>query len=262
MSSRLSVALNVAQQVGKFVVSRQSSIREIKEKSSPVDVVTEVDKEAQEMIIKELSSHFSHDFFWGEESDYPLEDFSSTWVIDPLDGTSNYIHNLPLYGISIAYWREEQPIIGVLEFPRLGETFWAERRKGAFLNGERIRVSQIKEPHRAIVGTGFPHQVEKWALVEPAYARIVAEYQALRSLGSAALGLAYVACGRLEGYLQLGLSFYDVAAGICLVEEAGGEIKELGGRKWSIRSRSILATNSEIELGKLSSVSAEDAKFQ
>lgn len=248
MRSRLSVALNVAQDVGKFVMNHQNSIREIKRKSSPVDLVTDVDKEAQEMIIKELSSRFPQDLFWGEESGYPLEDFSSTWVIDPIDGTSNYIHNLPLYGVSIAYLREEEPIIGVLEFPRLGETFWAEKGKGAFLNGEKIRVSRIKEAHRAIVGTGFPREVGEWELMEPAYAQIVTKCQALRSLGSAALGVAYVACGRLEGYLQLGLSFYDVAAGVCLVGEAGGEIKELEGKEWSVRSRSILATNSEIEL--------------
>lgn len=250
MTSRLSIALDVAQKVGKFVIAHQNSIREITEKSSPIDVVTEVDREAQEMIIEELSSRFAQDIFWGEESGYPLEDFSSTWVIDPIDGTSNYIHNLPLYGVSIAYLREGEPIIGVLEFPRLRETFWAEKGKGAFLNGERIRVSEIKEMHRSIIGTGFPHRGAKWQLMEPIYARILSECQALRSLGSAALGVAYVACGRLEGYLQLGLSFYDIAAAVCLVEEAGGEIRDLESEKWSVKSRSILATNSKTEMEK------------
>jgi len=248
--TRLSVALDVAKEVGKFVMDHENHIQEIKEKNSPFDVVTEVDKEAQEMIIEGLSSHFAQDLFWGEESDYPLEDFSSTWVIDPIDGTSNYIHNLPLYGISIAYLREGEPIIGVLDFPRLGETFWAEKGKGAFLNGERIRVSDIKEMHRTIVGTGFPHQSAKWQIMEPVYAQIAAECQALRSFGSAALGVAYVACGRLEGYLQLGLSFYDVAAAVCLVREAGGEVRELGNKEWNVRSRSILVTNSKIGMEK------------
>jgi len=250
VTARLSVALDVAKKAGNFAMAHQNSIREIKEKNSPVDVVTEVDKEVQEMIIKELSSHFAQDLFWGEESGYPLEDFSSTWVIDPIDGTSNYIHNLPLYGISIAYLREGEPIIGVLEIPRLRETFWAEKGGGAFLNGERIRVSEIKEMHRAIVGTGFPHRGAKWQIMEPVYAQILSECQALRSLGSAALGVAYVACGRLEGYLQLGLSFYDIAAAICLVREAGGKIRELESEKWNVKSRSILATNSKIEMGK------------
>ncbi|MBP9015702.1 MAG: inositol monophosphatase [Candidatus Atribacteria bacterium] len=250
MTSRLSVALEVAQKVGKFVMAHQNSIREITEKSSPIDVVTEVDKEAQKMIIKELSSRFTQDLFWGEESGYPLEDFSSTWVIDPIDGTSNYIHNLPLYGISIAYLKEGKPIIGVLEFPRLRETFWAEKGEGAFLNGERIQVSEIKEMYRAIVGTGFPHRGAKWQIMEPIYAQILSECQALRSLGSAALGVAYVACGRLEGYLQLGLSFYDIAAAICLVEEAGGKIRDLKNKEWSVESRSILATNSKIGMEK------------
>ena len=186
-------------------MNHQNSIREIKRKSSPVDLVTDVDKEAQEMIIKELSSRFPQDLFWGEESGYPSgRFFPPPGVIDPIDGTSNYIHNLPLYGVSIAYLREEEPIIGVLEFPRLGETFWAEKGKGAFLNGEKIRVSRIKEAHRAIVGTGFPREVGEWELMEPAYAQIVTKCQALRSLGSAALGVAYVACGRLEGISSWG----------------------------------------------------------
>lgn len=247
-AARLERAKEVALEVGEFVLSRQNSIQRIEAKSSPIDVVTEVDKEAQVMIIERLKSSFPEDVFWGEESSEALSDFSHTWVIDPIDGTSNYVHGLPFYGVAISYFSQGEPVLGVIYIPAFRELFWAERGKGAFLNGERIQVSSTNALHEAIFVVGFPHRKRRWEVVEPLYAYLLGECQALRSFGSAALGLAYVACGRCEGYIQIGISFYDVAAGVCIVQEAGGLVRELSGRGWDFVSRSICAYNGSIDL--------------
>ncbi|MBC7217158.1 MAG: inositol monophosphatase [Candidatus Caldatribacterium sp.] len=248
---RLEAAKRIAQDVGKFVLSRTHNLGRIETKSSPIDVVTEVDKEAQRYIAEALHKAFPEDTIWGEESGEPLQDFSHSWVIDPIDGTSNYIHGLPFYAVSIAYFLEGKPILGVLFAPALGELFFALRGEGAFLNGERIRVSQVSALHEAIFITGFPHMRRRFEVMAPIYEYLLAECQALRSFGSAALGLAYVACGRCEGYLQLGVSFYDVAAGVCLVEEAGGVVQELSGKSWSYVSRSLCVSNGHIDLASI-----------
>lgn len=251
LKKRLEVAKHIAQEVGEFILSRTQNLGRIEAKSSPIDVVTEVDKEAQQRIATALQEAFPEDAIWGEESTEPLKDFSHTWVIDPIDGTSNYIHGLPFYTVSIAYFLEGKPVLGVLFAPALGELFWALRGNGAFRNGERIRVSGVRSLHEAIFVTGFPHTKRRFEVMAPIYEYLLGECQALRSFGSAALGLAYVACGKCEGYLQLGISFYDVAAGVCLVEEAGGTAQELSGKPWSYVSRSICVSNGLIDLAAI-----------
>jgi myo-inositol-1(or 4)-monophosphatase len=254
LSEKTKRALEVAKKAGAFIFSRRHSVGKIDTKSSAIDVVTEVDREAQDLITRELASSFPVDLVWGEESGYPLHDFSSTWVIDPIDGTSNYIHGLPFYSVSIAYFSGGKPSIGVVYVPALGELFFAEEGQGAFLNDQPIRVSPRKEWYQAIVGTGFPHKERSWKIMEPLYARLSLRCQALRALGSAAMGVAYVACGRLEGYVQLGISFYDVAAGICLVREAQGFVGDLWGQEWDVTSRSLWVTNGLLDLGVVTNI--------
>ncbi len=251
LRERLEAAKHIAQDAGAFVLSRTHNPGRIEAKSSPIDVVTEVDRETQRRITEALREAFPEDTIWGEESGEALSDFSHTWVIDPIDGTSNYVHGLPFYTVSLAYFLEGKPVLGVLFAPALGELFWALRGEGAFLNGERIRVSQVSALHEAIFITGFPHTKRRFEVMAPIYEYLLAECQALRSFGSAALGLAYVACGRCEGYLQLGISFYDVAAGVCLVEEAGGVVRELSGKPWSYVSRSLCVSNGAIDLASI-----------
>lgn len=262
ISERTQRALEIAREAGKFAFSRRHSIGKIETKSSLVDVVTEVDKETQHFITRELSRSFPADLVWGEESGYPLEDFSSTWVIDPIDGTNNYIHGLPFYAVSLAYFRDGKPSIGVIYAPVLEELFFAEEGQGAFLNGKLIRVSPVNAWHQAIVGTGFPHEEEHWKFMEPLYARLSTSCQALRSMGSAALGVAYVACGRFEVYVQLGISFYDVAAGICLAQEAKGTISDLWGKEWTFASRSLWVTNGVLDLGIVKGLLPEEIPAQ
>ena len=167
ISEKAQKALEIAQRAGEFVYSRRHSVGKIEAKSSAIDVVTEVDREAQNLITQELHRYFPADLIWGEESGYPLHDFSSTWVIDPVDGTNNYIHGLPFYSVSIAYFREGRPSIGVIYAPVLGELFFAEEGEGAFLNEKPIQVSPVRAWHQALIGTGFPHDGRYWKLMEP-----------------------------------------------------------------------------------------------
>lgn len=247
LKKRLDIALPLARQCGKFLVDRQRSIGHIEEKSSSIDLVTEVDREAQELIFSTLQSAFPGDVLWGEESGYQLQDFSSTWVVDPIDGTTNYIHGLPGYTVSIAYYRDGKPVLGVIDSPTLQETFWGFKNGGAYLNGHPIQVTGENRIHRALLATGFPHDPDRCGIMMPVYTRILCRSQALRALGSAALAIVSVASGRLEGYFQIGISFYDIAAGVCLVEEAGGVVTELTGDPWTAESRTVLATNQVLQ---------------
>ncbi len=244
---RLNRALDVVKKAGEIAQQRQQSIGFIEDKTSPMDIVTDIDRETQHMILNTLKSYFPEDEIWGEESGYPLQDFSATWVVDPIDGTTNYVHGLPLYGISLAYYHHGWPVIGVIDSPAFRETFWAEKGSGAYLNGKPIKISQVTDIRRSLVSTGFPHEQSRCDIVIPVYHRLLCRTQALRAIGSAALGVAYVACGRFEAYFQLGVSFYDVAAGVCMLEETGGAVLQLDGKTWGTASRSIVAINPLIQ---------------
>jgi myo-inositol-1(or 4)-monophosphatase len=244
---RLNKALDIVKIAGMIAQERQQSIGHIEDKTSPMDVVTDIDRETQDLILKTLKKNFPEDITWGEESGYPLKDFSSTWVLDPIDGTTNYIHGLPLYSISLAYYHQGIPVIGVIDSPAFGETFFSERGNGAYLNGKSIQLSDVKDLRRSLLSTGFPHEQNRCDIIIPVYKHLLCRTQALRAIGSAALGIAYVACGRFEAYFQFGISFYDVAAGVCILEEAGGRVLQINEKPWGTTSRSIVAINPLIE---------------
>jgi len=246
LEERLKVALEIAQRAGEYALQNQKRITSVDEKKRDTDLVTNVDREVQELITEELKNRFPQDTVWGEESGYPLQDFSSTWVIDPIDGTANFMHKIPFFSVSIAYFEKGSPVIGVIFAPNFEESFYACRGKGAFLNGEPITVSEVKNLNRAIFGTGLPHSEGAWKRIISLYASLLPRCQAIRSLGSAALGVAYVACGRMEGYFQADLSFYDIAAGICIAQEAGALIFDLAGNPWSAESHSLLVLSKNL----------------
>lgn len=248
LEERLEIALRIAESAGEYALQNQKRITSINEKKRDTDLVTNVDREVQELITQELKRYFPQDKVWGEESNQPLEDFSSTWVIDPIDGTANFIHQIPFFSVSIAYFKQGWPVIGVIFAPNLKEIFYACQGRGAFLNSDPISVSGVTNLNRAIFGTGFPHSKAAWERISYLYASLVPRCQAIRSLGSAALGVAYVACGRMEGYFQADLSFYDIAAGICIAQEAGALIFDLSGNPWNTESHSLLVLSKNLSL--------------
>jgi myo-inositol-1(or 4)-monophosphatase len=175
-----------------------------------------------------------------------------TWIIDPLDGTVNFIHQLPLFSVSVALMREGEVVCGVVHAPILGETFVARKGGGAWRNGERLHVSSVGTIVRSLAVTGFSYDIRrKAAPTVNKFRRVVERAQGVRRLGSAALDLAYVAAGRFELFWEEDLAPWDVAAGALLVEEAGGKVSDLYNGTDYIFGKTLLATNGKVHAAAL-----------
>ncbi len=201
-------------------------------KTSGIDLVTNVDRECDELIRAYLVERCPDALFFTEESyvDSQEVDLSNTWVVDPLDGTTNYTHSFPHFAVSIAYFKDGDQKIGVIYDPMKDELFHATRGGGMFLNGKPAKVSGVDELSSALIGTGFPYDIVKDSSDALDYfKRIVPRCQGVRRPGAAALDLAYLAVGRLDGFWEFKLSLWDVAAGCLMVEEAGGLVRDLCG---------------------------------
>ena len=208
------------------------------------DLVTEVDRGCEELIVGAILERYSDHDILAEENVYTPRNSSHCWVIDPLDGTTNYAHGFPWFAVSIALEIEGEVRIGVVYHTMMNELFTAVRGEGAFLNGERIHVSSRSPLKSALLATGFPY--DKSSDNENNFAnfeRFQIKARAVRRAGSAALDLAYVAAGRFDGYWECKLKPWDVAAGFLLVEEAGGRVTGHDGSPYSIGNHRILASN-------------------
>ncbi len=244
LKERMKEAIKVAQHVGRFIKENREQVGEVRMKSSNTDLVSDMDIHAQKHIIDGLKNHFPTDSFWGEESEEALEENAhQLWVIDPIDGTTNYLYHLPFCAISIAYYLSGSPVIGVLHAPFLGEDFYAMRDGGAFRNGKQLFISQTHRLSEALIGTGFPYSLELREKEKKRYNHLLPACLDFRCLGSAALELAYLAAGRLDAFFEPELHFYDVAAALVLVEEAGGVYSQIDGAPWDITSNTLIASN-------------------
>jgi myo-inositol-1(or 4)-monophosphatase len=254
-----------AAQAGAAVIGdatgRRSSITW--ESKGHADFVSEVDRGAEEAIRAVLHIRFPDAAIIGEElAESGDSESALTFIVDPLDGTTNFLHGYPWYAVSIGAWQRGRGIAGVIINVPTGETVSARRSAGAFRNGERINVSSITEPRRALLGTGFPfrdvHLLEPYLRQFDALARIVA---GIRRTGSAALDFVDVACGRFEAFWELGLSPWDVAAGIVILHEAGGTVTNLDGSEATPRKGGYIAASAAMHpwlLETLRSVSPPD----
>jgi myo-inositol-1(or 4)-monophosphatase len=208
------------------------------------DPVSQADRNAQEAIIKAIKNVFPEHGFLAEEDGISDIKKDFCWIIDPLDGTVNFIHGCPMFCVSVALKHKKEIISGVIYAPVIKEIFCAEKSKGAYLNGKRIEVSRIKELIRALPATGFPYYVrDKSERVINNFTNIMMKTQGLRRLGSAALDLAYVACGRFDFFWEEGLKPWDIAAGALIVKEAGGILSDYAGEKDFIFKNTLLASN-------------------
>lgn len=209
--------------------------------------VSYVDKTSEQKIVSALTKILPNAGFIAEEGTGKPSEGGLNWVIDPLDGTTNYIHGLPPFAISIALMEGEKEILGVVYEISLEECFWAYSGSSAYLNGQIINVSNIETVNDSLVATGFPYY--DYDRMEPLLKSI--EYfmrnsHGLRRLGSAATDLAYVACGRFEAFYEYGLQSWDVAAGSLIVQQAGGKISDFNGEKNYIFGKEIIASNSSV----------------
>lgn len=213
-------------------------------KSSEIDLVTEIDEISEEFFIKAIKEKYpDHSILSEESGEYEVLDSEYLWIIDPLDGTTNYAQGLPIFAISVALQYRKQTVLGVVYVPMLDLFFEAIRGQGAFLNGKKISVGGKHDLKECLLSTGFPYDQESNHDNNTNYfAYFVPRARGLRRLGSAAYDLANIAAGILDGYWELNLSIWDVAAGILLVEEAGGKVIMLDDK----RGVSLIAGNSMI----------------
>lgn len=242
-------AMQVALGAGKILLDGFGSNFKIDSKEGRNNLVTEYDKKSEKYIIDTISKAFPTHSFLAEESgksqNFHTDDI--IWVVDPLDGTVNFAHNLPIFSVSIAAVKNSEILTGVVYHPILNELFVAEKGKGAFLNDKPISVSKNADLATSFLVTGFPYNpntTHKKCICS--FSDFIGMGIPVRRLGSAALDLAYVANGRFDGFWEIKLNPWDVAAGILLVREAGGKVTQYDGTEAGIYDESLVATNSFI----------------
>lgn len=244
MQPTLSDVIEIARGAGEVIRRGYGQQHQVEYKGE-IDLVTEVDKASEALILSEINARFAGHTLFTEESGQHAGAAEHVWYIDPLDGTLNYAHGMRLFCVSIAYAHQGDLTLGVIYDPLADELFAAERGQGAQLNGRPIRVSQVDSLIRSLLVTGIPRD----ARTNPdnnfaEFMRFSERTQGVRRLGSAALDLAYVAAGRLDGYWQKRLNAWDVAAGALLIQEAGGRVTAIdGGPDFLSQPQSILAAN-------------------
>jgi len=265
------VAINAAAKAGEWIKSRQGMVKELGTKNSAQDLVTEVDKGVEQMIKRLVLTHYPDHTFLGEES---VEAGASAaaaalkeareseymWIVDPVDGTTNFVHGFPFYCVSIALVIRGEISVGVIYDPVRDEMFVAEKGKGAYMHGVPTSVTGEKNLSDSLIAMGFPPDREFAQPVNMAGLQsLLPQIRGIRAGGSAALHLAYVAAGRVDGYWEVGLSPWDCAAGVLLVQESGGKVSDTLGRPYDIGTRHIVASNGHIHEGIISSLAGAEA---
>jgi myo-inositol-1(or 4)-monophosphatase len=245
VTSELEAAHAAAKQAGEVLRAGFGAEHTITYKGE-VDLVTEADREAERVIREELLGTFPTYGILAEEGGELAGEEGARWIVDPLDGTTNYAHRLPIFCVSIALERSGKVVLGVVHDPMGEETFVAEQDRGATLNGEPIRVSDTEEMIQALIVTGFPYDRAEMPEALELFGRLAATTQGMRRLGSAALDLCYVASGRLDGYYERGIWPWDLAAGSVILEEAGGKLTNYRGDVLDLDGREIVASNGRL----------------
>lgn len=238
----------LTKQVGDFIrIERKIFSASSIEHKGHNDLVSYVDKTAEQKLVDGLKNLIPESGFITEENTSNEKGETYNWIIDPLDGTTNFIHRIPCYCISIALKRENELVLGVVYEINLDECFYAYENGGAYMNGKKISVSSIGKLKDSLIATGFPYSnYSRMKEYMEVFDYLMYNTHGLRRLGSAAVDLAYVACGRFEGFYEYGLNAWDVAAGAFIVKEARGKISDFAGGKDFIFGREIIASNEKV----------------
>ncbi len=245
----LQIAKKLAYDAGKMALKyQQKGFRTEFKDGNPLNLVTEADKAVDEFIVKTIRSNFPDHSILSEESGAIEGSGEYKWIIDPIDGTSNFAHGIPLFAISIAITHKGKPIIGVVEIPGLKESFWAQEGRGAYIGMKRIEVSKVNDFKKALMATGFSYdrQGARFQKNIELFDRLYKDTLGLRRSGSAAMDLCFLACGRYDSFWEYDLNSWDIAAGKIIVEEAGGMVTNMDGTPLNPKAKAVLATNGSL----------------
>ena len=242
MVKELEAAIAAAKAAGEVLRNGFGQHQEVKYKGE-VDLVTKADENAEQTIKEILQETFPHYGMLAEESGSLEGEGDTRWIVDPLDGTTNYAHGVPVFCTSIALEKDSEVVLGVVHDPVANEIYAAERGSGATLNGEPILVSNTDEPIRALLATGFPYDRNEVPVALEIFGQFALRTQSMRRLGSAALDLCYVAVGRLDGYYERGVKAWDIAAGALILREAGGKVTDYLGHELDLERGEVVASN-------------------
>jgi myo-inositol-1(or 4)-monophosphatase len=247
MNEFLVAAQQAALAAGKLLRDNWREAKQVESKSSEIDLVTSLDRRSEEIIVEILHEHFPGHSILAEEQTRLAGQENYRWIIDPLDGTTNFVHTYPQFSVSIALEADGKMALGLVYDPLRDERFHALKNEGAFLNGERIVTSQVSRLGNALLATGFPYDCkENPDFYLGFFKAFMGSCHGIRRAGSAALDLCYVACGRLDGFWELKLHAWDTAAASVIVREAGGSVTDFAGQEFSIWGEQTLASNGRI----------------
>lgn len=245
-SALLNVMTNAAMKAGRALSRDFGEVQNLQVSvKGPADFVSSADRNAEKIIRAELErARPGYSFLMEERGEIAGSDAHHRWIIDPLDGTTNFLHGIPMFAVSIGLERDGQIVAGVIYNPAMDELYSAERGQGAFLNDRRLRVANRRELAECVMGTGIPHlgKADHGKFLEQ-QRRVMLEVAGVRRMGAAALDMAYVAAGRLDGFWEQGLSAWDLAAGVILVREAGGFATGFSGQTDMLETGNIIAGN-------------------
>ena len=264
-SAIINVMANAARKAARSLVRDFGEVEQLQvSQKGPADFVSTADLRAEETLRRELlRARPGYGLLMEESGEIAVENGQYRWIVDPLDGTLNFLHGLPHFAISVGLETDGEIVAGLIHDPLRHETYWAEKGAGAYVNDRRLRVSGRRHLHESVIATAIPFKAHGDHHAYLAMlASVMPEVAGIRRFGSAALDLAYVAAGRYEGYWEIGLAPWDIAAGILIVREAGGFVTEISGGHDMLRTGSVLAANDYLhpKLGRiLRSAQAESA---
>jgi len=243
-------AVELARRAGQVLREGFGRAHRVEHKGE-IDLVTEVDRRSEALIVEEIRHRFPNHAILAEEGGGQGVGGKYRWIVDPLDGTTNFAHGYPCISVCLALEYRGELTLGVVYDPLREELFAAERGGGACLNGRPIRVSALSDLSEALLATGFPYDVRRTGSNLELFARFIRRAQAIRRDGSAALDLAYVACGRFDGFWEMKLKPWDLAAGMLLVSEAGGQVSDFRGEGKILERGEIVAANAVLHVQML-----------
>lgn len=244
-----SFAIEISLSSGKLLKKGFGSQFTIASKEGKQNLVTEYDYASEKLLTSAIKNRYpTHSIIAEESGSFIQQNNQATWIIDPLDGTVNFAHGVPFFSVSIAVAIHKEVVCGVIYQPMTEELFVAQKQQGAFLNNQLLKTSSVKQIDQALLATGFPYNIDENPMhcIE-SFTKILKTGSPIRRLGSAAIDLAYVAAGRFDGFWEVGLNSWDIAAGLLLIKEAGGIVTHYDGTEHQIFGRhSLLATNKHL----------------